>query len=180
MVDSAAKSMAEPAALSVEVKLETMDMYRFFLSTLFRRFRWFVMIALLGVSLVVFLNVRTGQWDWSWQNLLGPIILIFMAYAFLISPYFAARKYLRKNPSVAGPFMYTFSEGGIDVSGPNSQGHLNWQGIMEVRETSALFLLYPQTILAHVIPKRLLPSPDQQASMRELIRTHVKKAKLRD
>ena len=154
-------------------------MYRFSLMTLFRRFRWFVGIAVLGVSLVVFANVRAGQWDWSWQNLLGPVFLIFIPYAFLISPYFAARKYLRRNPNIAGPFTYTFSEGGIDVSGPNSQGHLNWQGVMEVRETSLQFLFYPQTAIAHIIPKRFLSNTDLQAALRALVRTHVKNVKLR-
>jgi hypothetical protein len=173
--------MAEPAAFSVQVKLETMDMYRFSLTTVFRRFRWFMVLMLVvAMGLIVSLTSQYSHWEWNWQNILGPLfVFVFMPYAFFVAPYFSSRKYLRKNPNLSGPFTYTFSEGGIDVSGPNSQGHLNWQGVMEVRETSAQFLLYPQTAMAHVIPKRFLAAPDQQSALRALVRSHVRKCKLR-
>jgi len=171
--------MAEPGAFSVEVKLETMDMYRFSLMTLFRRFRWFLPIAVGALIIVVSLNVIAGQWDWSWQNLLGPAFLVLIPYAFLVCPYFSSRKYVLKNPNLADPFTYIFSEQGIEVSGPHSQGRLTWEAIIEVRETPAQFLLYPQTAIANIIPKRFLANVDQQATLRALFRAHVKKVKLR-
>ena len=173
--------MTEPAAFSVEVKLETMDMYRLSLTTVLRRFRWFIVLMMLvAVGLIVSFASQDLRWEWSWQNIFGPLfVFVFMPYVFFVAPYFSSRKYLRKNPSLSGPFSYTFSESGIDVSRPNSQGHLNWQGIIEARETSAQFLLYPQTAIAHVIPKRFLSSAEQQAALRDLVRAHVKKARLR-
>jgi hypothetical protein len=170
--------MAEPGTFSVEINLETMDMYRFSLTTLFRRFRWFL-IAVVALLIVVSLNIIAGQWDWSWQNLLGPAFLVLIPYAFLVSPYFASRKYLRKNPNLTGPFTYIFSDQGIEISGPHSQGRLTWEAIIEVRETPTQFLLYPQTAIADIIPKRFLPNVDQQATLRALLRAHVKKVKLR-
>jgi len=172
--------MSNQTAISVQVELTPADIYRFSRMALFRRFRWFLMIVVPAVILVICLNVLAGQWDWSWQNLLGPVFLfVFVPYGFLVSPYFAARKYLRKNPNVVGPMSYVFSESGIDVSGPHAQGHVNWEGIVQVQETAAQFLFYPQTAIAHVIPKRFLSDPEQQAGLRVLARTHVKKATLR-
>lgn len=167
--------------LSVEVKLETMDMYRFSLTTLFRRFRWFMVLMLaVALGLIVSFVSQEWHWEWGWQNILGPLfVFVFMPYAFFVAPYFSSRKYLRRNPNLSGPLTYTFSDAGIEVSGPNSQGRLNWQGVMEVRETPAQFLFYPQTAMAHVIPKRFLSNHDVQAALRALVRTHVKKAKLR-
>src|SRR5712692_2572218 len=171
--------MADQTALSVEVQLIPTDIYRFSLMTLFRRFRWFLAIAVLAILPVIFLNVKAGQWDLDWQNLLGLFFLfVFMPYAFFVAPYFAARKYLRKNANVAGPLSYIFSDRGIDVSGPHSQGHLNWGAILRAQETRSQFLLYPQTAIAHVIPKRFLANADQQSSLRALVRAHVKNAKL--
>jgi hypothetical protein len=171
--------MADQATVSVEVQLTPTDIYRLSLITLFQRFRWFLAIAVLGILLVIFANVKAGQWDWNWQNLLGPFfLLVFIPYGFFIAPYFAARKYLRKNPNVAGPLSYTFSDRGIEVLGPHSQGRLDWEAILRAQETRSLFLLYPQTAIAHVIPKRFLANTDQQTSLRALVRAHVKNAKL--
>jgi hypothetical protein len=171
--------MADQNVVSLQVQLTPKDIYRFSLTTLFRRFRWFLPIAAVGVLSVTFLNVMAGQWDWSWPNLLGPAFLLLMLYGLFVSPYFGARKYLRNNASVVGPQSYIFSDSGIDVSGPHSQSHLSWEAILEVRETSSQFLFYPQTAIALVIPKHFLANPDQQASLKALVRRHVNKAKLR-
>jgi len=172
--------MADQTTLTFEVRLETRDMYRFSLTTMFRRFRWFMLLMVfVALGLIVSLVSQDWHWEWGWQSIFGPLfVFVFVPYAFFVAPYFSSRKYLRKNPSLAGPVMYTILEKGIDVSGPHSQAHLSWDAITEALETSQQFLLYPQTAVAHVIPKHLLAA-DQQATLRALIRSHVKKTKLR-
>jgi|GEM_PF-6509206 len=174
--------MPDQTKLSVEIQLNANDMYRYSMTTLFRRYRW---ITLFFTGLAVYLAFGFSRedfhWSWSVGNVFAPLFFfVFFPYAFFVAPYFSSKKYLQRNPNVAGPKKYTFSSDGIDFSGRQSNGHLDWGGIVEVRETPAQFLLYSQTTAAHVIPKRFLANGDQDTTLRSLIRTNVKKAKLRD
>jgi hypothetical protein len=171
--------MTGQTAISLEVYLAPVDIYRLSLTNLLRRFRWIIVIAGVVILFVVFLNVKAGQWDWSWQNLLGPVLFfVLVPYGIFISPYFAARKYLRENSSSAGPLNYTFSERGIEVSGPHSQSRLDWEAIVRAEEAPSQFLIYPQTAIVHIIPKRFLTNPTDQDVLRALIRANLKNSKL--
>jgi hypothetical protein len=157
------------------------DMYRFYLTALARRFRWFLVImAVVGSWFVVSLSTGSAHWEWTWPNVIGPMFpFVLVPYAFFVAPYFTARKQVRTNPNLNGPLSYGFSDTGIEFSGPNTRAHLDWKAIIEVRETSAQFLFYPQQAVAHVIPKRFLASSDDQAALRTLSRARVQKVKLR-
>lgn len=171
--------MTDQTAISLEVSLTPADIYRLSVMNLLRRFRWILVIAGVGIIFVLLLNIKAGQWNWSWQNLLGPVLFfVLVPYGIFISPYRAARKYLRENPSSVGPLNYTFSERGIEVSGPHSQSHLDWQAIVRAQEAPSQFLFYPQTAIVHIIPKRLLTKPADREALRALIRVNVKNSKL--
>jgi hypothetical protein len=172
--------MTDQTIFSVEVQLNVGDMYRYSMTTLFRRFRWFMLLfAVLTVYLVFQFSREDFHWSWSWENLFGPLFFfILFPYAFFIAPYFSSKKYLQRNPSLVGPNTYTFSADGIDISAAQSKSHLNWGAILEARETSAQLLLYPQTAIAHVIPKRALSAPGQLSTLRDLVRTQVKNVRL--
>jgi YcxB-like protein len=173
--------MTDQSNVSVEVQLNAGDMYRYSMTTLFRRFRFFlVLFTGLTVYLVFQFSREDFHWSWNWGNVFAPLFFfIFFPYAFFIAPYFSSKKYLQRNPSLVGPNKYTFSSDGIDVSGPQSSGHLSWGAILEARETSSQFLLYSQTAAAHVIPKRALTVPGQLSALRELVRSQVKNARLK-
>lgn len=115
----------------------------------------------------------------GWNLGIAIVMPIVLAYVLFISPFFAARKYLQRNPSVAGPITYVFSEAGIEISTSQSQSQLKWTVIREARETSSQFLLYPQTVIAHIVPKRFLNDPSDSDTLRTFIRANVKKFKLR-
>jgi len=176
----ARSSMTDQTNLSVEVQLNAGDMYRYSMTTMFRRFRWIMVLFTVLTMYLAFQFSREGfHWSWGWGNVFAPLFFfIFFPYAFFIAPYFSSKKYLQRNPSLVGPNKYTFSSDGIDVSSPQSNGHLNWGAILEARETSSQFLLYPQTAAAHVIPKRALSVPGQLSTLRDLLRTHVKNVRL--
>ncbi len=173
--------MIDQTNLSVEIQLNADDMYRYAMTTLFRRFRWFMLLfAVLTVYLAFQFSGEDFHWSWTFGNVFAPLFFfIFCPYAFFIAPYFSSKKYLQRNPSLVGPNKYTFSSDGIDISGAQSQSHLNWRAILEARETSSQFLLYPQTAIAHVIPKRALSVPGQLSAFRDLVRGQVKNARLK-
>lgn len=172
--------MSEPTNLSVKVQLGTSDMYRYSMTTIFRRFRWFMLLfAVLTVYLAFQFSRVDFHWSLSFGNVFAPVFFfLIFPYAFFIAPYFSSKKYLQRNPSIVGPNTYAFSSEGIDVSAAQSNGHLNWAAILEARETSAQFLLYPQTAIAHVIPKRFM-SNEEQGALRTLLKQNVRKTKIR-
>ena len=173
--------MTDPSIFSVEVQLDAGDMYRYSMTAMFRRFRLFVVLfSFLAVYLAFQFSSKDFHWSWSWGNVFAPLFFfIFFPYAFFIAPYFSSKKYLELNPNLAGPHTYTFSPEGVDILGPQTKSHLSWAAILEVRETSAQFLLYSQTAIAHVIPKRVFSTPGQLSALRDLVRSQVKNAKLR-
>ena len=178
----ARSSMTDQTNLSVEVQLNAGDMYRYSMTTIFRRFRWImVLFTVLTLYLVFQFSRGDFHWSWSWGNVFAPLFFfILFPYAFFIAPYFSSKKYLQRNPSLVGPNKNTYTSDGKDVLGPQSNGHLNWGAILEARETSSQFLLYPQTAAAHVIPKRFMVPPQDQPALRILLRSHVTKLKLRE
>jgi len=173
--------MSEQSDLTMEVRLNSGDMYRYTMTTIFRRFRLFyVFFAALAMYLAFQFSRADFEWSWSFGNIFAPLFFfILFPYAFFIVPYFSSKKYLQRNPRLAGPNTYTFSASGVDVVTAESQSHLNWAAIQEARETRAQFLLYPQTAIAHVIPRRCFANAEQEANLRNLLRNHVKKIKLR-
>ena len=167
-------------------------MYRFTEWAIWWRFGWPLTIVA-GVAVwFVYSRFLAGHWQWTWGNIVGALALFVLApYLFFILPYFSLRKHFRRNPHVAGPITYVFSEMGIDVSAPyvfseagievsapGSQTHLDWEMISRVSETSSWFLVYPRTFPQQNIPKRFLGDADQQAKLRTLVRTYAKSAKL--
>ena len=173
--------MSVQSAVIASVQLAPGDIYRLSLLTLFHRFWWFLGIMAVVASWL-FWTILTGraEWEWSLPNVLGPLfVLVFVPYAYFVAPYFAAKKYLKKNPNITGMLTYIYSDAGIDVTGPHSQAHMNWEAVLKVKETSAHFFLYSQTAIAQIIPKRFLSQSSDQAALRALISAHVKDAKLR-
>ncbi len=137
-------------------------------------------MAVIAVYFIASLLAGNMHWEWSWGSVIGPMFpFVFVPYAFFLAPYLAARKQLRTNPNLSGPMNYVFSDEGIEITGPNSRAHLDWGAIVEVREASNQFLFFPQQSVAHVIPKRFLPGPDDESALRALARAHSPKFKLR-
>jgi len=172
--------MATPATICASGQLQAADLYRFSLTTLYRRFWWFLgIMAVVAVFFISSLFRGNIKWEWTWGNVWGPLFpFVLVPYAFFLAPYLAARKQVRTNPNLNGPMKYVFSDEGIEFTGPNVQAHFDWNAIVEVRETSAQFLFYPQQSVAYVIPKRFLAGPADRAALRALVRSHTTKSKL--
>ena len=173
--------MANEAFYSVDVILNAGDMYRYSMTALLRRFKWItVMYTGLAVYLAFQFSRPSFHWTWSAGNVFAPLFFfVFFPYAFFVAPYFSSKKYLERNPNLVGPNTYTFSTNGVDILGRQTKSHLDWGAIQDVRETSAQLLLYTQTAIAHVIPKRAFSSIQQLVEVRDLLRRNVKTARLR-
>jgi hypothetical protein len=172
--------MTTTETVTASGQLSIGDIYRFSLYALWKRF-WFFLVIMAICAAYVPSSIFLAQqhWEWTLSSSLGlafPFVLT--PYAFFISPYLGAKKILKTNPNVQGTLSYVFSDAGIEVTGPHSRSNLDWAAIASATETSTQFLLYPQQAIAHVIPKRFVPSPDRQAALRNLLKAHVAKAHL--
>jgi hypothetical protein len=173
--------MTDTSPVQVRGQLTVGDLYRFSVYTLLRHFWWFSIIIV--VVLFVFateLLTKFASWEWTPQSI-GSLafFLVLMPYIFFVAPYFSAKKQLRTNPHLGGPTTVTFSNTGLDTIGPHSEAHLDWAGVLKARETSTLFLIYPQRAVTQVLPKRLFTSVEDESRVREMLRSHVKDAKLK-
>jgi YcxB-like protein len=90
----------------------------------------------------------------------------------------AAKSLLQGTPSLQGPTHWLFSDSAIRVDSPTGSSQIEWKTYMRVRETTVQFLLYPQTQIAHVIPKRCFSTNEQVSRFREMIRRCVPAATL--
>lgn len=159
-------------------QLSSADIYRCSVRAIARRFWWFLL--LMGVAALSFvITFWTTHPPWTIQATLASLFLfVFLPYAFLLSPYLAARKLVRKNPELQGPSQYRFSDAGVEIHSPSTDGRMKWSGFVEIRETRQQFLFYPQKAVVHVLPKRSFASDSDIAAFRQLVRTCVPKAKL--
>jgi hypothetical protein len=172
--------MADTSSVQARGQLTVGDLYRFTVYALVSRLWLFLGI----IAFVVFifsadLWTEYASWKWTPQSVGGvAVFFVMMPYIFFVAPYFSAKKQLQKNPQLAGPTTVTFSDAGLDMIAPHSESHLDWSGIVKVRETSTLFLIYPQQAIAQILPKRCFTSIEDEGRVRQMLRSHVKDAKL--
>jgi hypothetical protein len=172
--------MTDASSVQVRGELTVGDLYRFTVHALVSRF-WFFLGIIVFVVLIMTTELWTGHasWEWTTQSVASSVFLfLLMPYIFFVAPYFSAKKQLRKNPHLSGPATVTFSDAGLDMIGPHSESHLDWSGVVKVRETSTLFLIYPQQALTQILPKRCFASVEDESRVREMLRSHVKDTKL--
>ena len=87
-------------------------------------------------------------------------------------PLVAARDFVRKNADLLGPSSQTIGPSGVFTANARGQATLSWNAYQRVRETDDLFLLYPQSNYAIIVPKRCFVSSDDVQKYREIIRHH--------
>jgi hypothetical protein len=173
--------MTDTSSVQVRGQLTVADLYRFSVYALVSRF-WFFLGIIVSVVLIMTTELWTGRasWEWTTQTVASSVFfLVLMPYIFFVAPYFSAKKQLRTNPHLGGPTTVTISNTGLDTIGPHSEAHLDWAGVVKARETKTLFLIYPQRAVTQVLPKRLFLSAEDESRVREILRSHVKDAKLK-
>ena len=94
-------------------------------------------------------------------------VMIMVAYAL---SYLTAGTLIRNNPNSKGPTTYQFSESGYSFSGPHSKGDVLWSALLKIQETRDMFLFYPQTNLAYVIPKNCFDSQTTIGELKNMLR----------
>ena len=178
--------MAEQAPIAVFVQLSFWESYRAAVLLTARAFRKvlyiFGFMGSLWILLLALTLVRPSpEKEWyqtmqtsrqlSWVFAL-PILFVF------VLPLLSAAKVVADERVKKG-INYAFSDSGIHVESVVAKADLQWAAIRQALETHSAFLLFPGTNVAHTLPKRCYANAADLAAMRELLRAHVPKAKLR-
>jgi len=178
--------MPDQAPISLFVKLGYWDVYRLnvvLTATVFRKVLYiWGFVTLLWLALSVLLLFRpSDEQDWAvimrnaspLQWVLGlPVLFVF------VLPLLSARRVL-KDERVKRGVNYQFSDLGIHVETSVSKTDLSWAAIRRASELRSAFLVFTNPNIAFMLPKRCLESAHSVAELRELIRAHVPKTKLR-
>ena len=99
-------------------------------------------------------------------------IALFVWYLRFGAPLLAARNFVQENPGALGPVTQTIGPAGVFTEDTRGQARLAWNAFQRVRETHAVFLLYAQSNLATIVPKRCFNGPGDIQTYREIIRRH--------
>ncbi len=182
--------MPDQSSIEVVIQLEQNDVTRANMDIALGRFtpyKWLTLgisSALLSAmfAVVLFPQIMKSPDRWLEILLIGFVGLIgwpaILVAAIRLNSKKPAKSLLQSTPSLQGPTHWLFSDGGIRVDSPTASSHIEWKTYVRVRETGMQFLLYPQTQLAHVIPKRFFSTKEQVSSFREMIRRRVPTATL--
>ena len=178
--------MAEQATIAVFVKLSYWESYRAAVVLTARVFRKLLYIfgfmGALWIFLLIISLVRPSP-EKEWYQTIQtsrPLLWVFglpILFIFVL-PLLSAAKVVADERVKRG-VNYGFSDNGIHVESSVATADLQWAAIRQALETRSAFLLFPGTNVAHTLPKRCFTDAAELAKMRELLRAHVPKAKVR-
>lgn len=103
-------------------------------------------------------------------------MLIVLGALFFCSLFFrrqrSAARYLRKNPNLQREYKAEFSEEGIEVWGSELHAKIGWSNLQKWGESKTVFLVYPQSTIYNIYPKRLFKQ-DEIDEFRDLLRRKI-------
>jgi hypothetical protein len=93
----------------------------------------------------------------------APWIVILVLWIWFLTwgtPWLAARRLQKQDPSVQGPFRHAVSERGFAVRTVAASIDLTWAHIVQVVETPEFLLFYYTKNCAYYTPRRAIPETD--------------------
>lgn len=178
--------MSPDTPISLLVKLQFADIYSASFIATARLFRFLligvgmivVFSAALLVSLIFHPNPRLDRHEVMFQLRPLPWLIAALAFLLLVLPALNAWKML-KDPRVKNGYRYSFSDSGMGFESSVTKATVKWAAFLKATESASAFLLYTSKNAAHSLPKRSFASDQDIAALRDLLRTHIVKTKLR-
>lgn len=163
-----------PIELQTQVKIS--DLYEVY-------FRWALSKMWYGrMGLAIALIILFGLWEGSVEfvrPLLEPpllyVIVCVLLYSILLKPYLISRALIETSNGGTRTVSYVFSENGVDIRRGGYEGHYDWAAIRRAKQTPHLVVLYTDSNLAIILPKRSFADPQQLTDLRTLLTDKVKR-----
>lgn len=100
-------------------------------------------------------------------------LLVFWLLKYFVY-WFAARQFVKKNPTKLGPNKVSVSSNGLSYEGAHADGTVRWSAYPRILETKDVFLFYTQSNFAQILPKRCFEKPDDTENIRHILSAHYK------
>jgi hypothetical protein len=130
----------------------------------------YVILALFALALVLTIHRGVSEAD-PWRLALAIAAVVALAGLALWHRYLWGRLY-RRQPSLQGLHVYSFSHEGIVASSPHGSGQVSWSAFTKWREDSRMFLIYQADNVFHLVPKRWFADEQQISELRALLAKH--------
>ncbi len=114
----------------------------------------------------------------SLSVLILPGIIFVLIFVLPASAYFQARLRWRRACELRDPHTYSFSESGIQIKGPRSEGTMAWSLIASARRRGSLIWLATAQPLYYMIPVRAFADESQLQRFCHLVERKVSKSRL--
>ncbi len=139
-----------------------------------RAMKWGVVVVLVLGAVVAIATAVSGSVAEAMPlaSLVIAVAVLVLAFGRLAG-WIQAWQLKRHDPNVAHPITHSLDESGFHVSTRTTDMDLKWGGLHKVRETPDLFMFYYSSRLAHYLPKRALPNPEEVTELRAWIRAQL-------
>lgn len=141
----------------------------------FQRVLFWLSIAFLGW--MVFRLLQISDIPLLSGTLVAASVILFILVFWGLSRvvwWLAARSFVKKNPNKLGPAKHSIGPDGATYESAHGAGTTNWSAYQRILETKDLFLLYPQSNFAQILPKRCFENTGQMETYRQVLKTYYK------
>ena len=142
--------------------------YQEFLRHYFLKNRSIMYLVLAGLALLA-LTITQSDNIFSIRYLLStliPVSLILLLWWYLIA--FMGRRQFRMAPQMQEGRNVTIDQEKITVVGHTFSSEFHWSGVLQVRETKSLYLVYNSKSSAVMLPKRAFTA-DQLPQFKQIV-----------
>jgi hypothetical protein len=146
------------------------DIVWYFIATIF--------VSWAGITVVDAFSEDSKQWEIS--QVTG--VLFAAVFLFLWSPFFfrlMVRKRWKMQPVLHKMIKYEITPDLVRIVTETATAEMTWASFTRFKESKGVFLLYPNKLVFHMIPKRAFASADEIESFRVLVASKIPSPKRR-
>jgi hypothetical protein len=161
--------------MTLNFELTRQDIADYIKAVFFQKIKWWH-LTIVGAVVIFYAgekvhdSMKGGDFTSVWITI-SPILALVYIFSFMVwrVPSNAYKKMIIR------PMEWRFSQERVHLQSPVASSEIEWNAFINYRETDRLFLLYVQSNVAHIIPKRALLEW-QIEELRNLLSSHIKKA----
>ena len=173
--------MEKPATqIELQVQLKIFDLYEVFVQQAMWRFWFGTGTGALAIASIILIAFWKGSIEFLRPLLEPPLLYVALSlflYSILVRPYLASRSFVKSMVGSSSATSYVFSETGLDIRRDHYEGHYDWTAIRRAKQSARLLVLYTDSMLAIVLPKRCFVNAQRLADCRMLIKNQLQRRK---
>lgn len=162
--------------IELHTKLKISDLYEVYLAQ--RLWKMLYGRMALALVLVAFFAIWEGTIEFLRPLLEPPLLyveIIVLLYSIFFRPYLFSRAVIRTSGGRNYAHSYVFSDEGVVVRREHYEAHYDWAAIRRAKQTAHLLVLYTDSSLAIIVPKRCFANPQQLKEFRTILTEKVKR-----